>query len=394
MTGMIPFSSNDFAPPVTDQPWRPGEELWAEYDAMVDPAVSGSFEGSIADVLAAADPHAHAVPVPVRGCRWCQDESCDCPRPPAPGSVGGWLADLAARPVDAWTRLALQVVDPAQVDGPAFRDLLTVTDKVLAADTATQYAGVLAVADTVRAEIDQTLSELPLTRERTGWGRPDTDRMIREDLARTLRVSGTDAQRRVEVAGDLRDRLPVARGLLAAGMLSARKAGQLSALLGATRDEVAAQVDAELAPQAQRSLPASLRRRVARRILKLDPDHAAAQDTAVVRDRRVRHWTDVDGSATLALTGPPDQVQRAWIAITGTALAQLRDCHPSCHPGCPHALTAAVIRDENHQHDQPTNCPPPGGHQQRRRTRGRHHQGSRPRVSAPERTPEPGRRRR
>ena len=351
MTGMIPFSSNDFAPPVTDQPWRPGEELWAEYDAMVDPAASGSFEGSIADVLAAADPHAHAVPVPVRGCRWCQDENCDCPRPPAPGSVGGWLADLAARPVDAWTRLALQVVDPAQVDGPAVRDLLTVTDKVLAADTATQYAGVLAVADTVRAEIDQTLSELPLTRERTGWGRPDTDRMIREDLARTLRVSGTDAQRRVEVAGDLRDRLPVARGLLAAGMLSARKAGQLSALLGATRDEVAAQVDAELAPQAQRSLPASLRRRVARRILKLDPDHAAAQDTAVVRDRRVRHWTDVDGSATLALTGPPDQVQRAWIALTGTALAQLRDCHPRCHPGCPHALTAAVIRDENHQHD-------------------------------------------
>jgi hypothetical protein len=158
----------------------------------------------------------------------------------------------------------------------------------------------------------------------------------------------------METALDLRDRLPVTGALLAAGMVSARKAAQLAGLLAVTTGEVAARVDAELAGRAQGLRPASLRRRVARRLAVLDPDHTRAREQAVVAERRVRRWTDPQGGATLALTGPPDAVARAWIAITGSALAQLRDCPEGCRAGCPHALTASVIRDEDHLHTQHT----------------------------------------
>lgn len=355
---------------------------WAQFDAVFDPEELGSFAGTVADVLAREDSHArgdagggsggHDADCGGTDCDAsgqgdaCDDASCHghgcdesgCDDPGCedacggggvrPGSVAGWLSGLASRPVDAQTRAAVAVVDPVGLSGIAARDYLAVTDKVLAADTAAQHAAVCALVDTVAGELTSHLSGREARVAATGWTGEDSDRWVREEVERVLVISPSDAATRVETARDLRDRLPVTAAWLAAGMVSARKAAQLSGLLATSSDEVAARVDAELAGRAQGLRPASLRRRVARRIAALDPDHARAREAAVVTGRRVRRWTDPDGAATLALTGPPEQVERAWIAITGTALAQLRDCPQGCRPGCPHAGTAAVIRDADH----------------------------------------------
>ncbi|HEY7856957.1 MAG TPA: DUF222 domain-containing protein [Candidatus Nanopelagicales bacterium] len=329
-----------------------------EYDALLQTGQIQPGTATMADLLASTDPglgsrnHTDEEPC----CRWCGPD-CDGDPPPSTGggSVAGMLAALVSRPVDTRTQTAVAVIDPMTLTGPAVRDYLALTDKILAADTALQHTALLAVAAAATAEIDAHVAGNPLTERGVKWGRADTERIVREDLERTLNITPGDAEGRLELALDLRDRLPATGALLEAGMVSARKAWQLFARLGITGDRVAGLIDAELAPVLQGSRPATLRRRIARRLLALDPDTANAQDKATIRDRNLRRWTNAwapagerqrasrGGSRTLSITGPPDAVDRAWYAATGTALAQLKDCHDGCTPTCPHALTAATI---------------------------------------------------
>jgi hypothetical protein len=335
-----------------------------EYDALVAAGQVEFGTASIADLLASTDPalegpdHTDEEPC----CRWCGLD-CDGDPPPAPpsvraGSVAGMLAAMVTRPVDARTRTAVEVIDPMTLTGPAVRDYLALTDKLVAVDTALQHTAVLAVAAAATAEVDAHVAGNPLTERGVKWRRADTDRTVREDLERTLNITPGDAEGRLELALDLRDRLPATRALLATGMVSARKAWQLSARLGITGDRVAGLLDAELAPVLQGSRPATLRRRIARRLLALDPDTANAQDKATIRDRNLRRWTNADGSRTLSITGPPDAVDRAWYAATGTALAQLKDCQDGCTPSCPHALTAAIIGPDDRNETWPEDPTP------------------------------------
>ena len=265
---------------------------------------------------------------------------------------------MVARPVDARTRTAVAVIDPMTLTGPAVRDYLLVTDKVIAADTAIQHIALLAVAAAATAEVDAHVAGNPFAEAGVKWGRADTDRTVREDPERTLNITSGDAEGRLELAVGLRDRLPATRALLEAGMASARKVWQLSARLAITGDKIAGLLDAELAPVLQGSRPATLRRRIARRLLVLDPDAANAQDKATIRDRNLRRWTNADGSRTLSITGPPDAVDRAWYAAAGTALAQLKDCQDGCTPTCPHALTAATIGHDDRDQTWPEDLAP------------------------------------
>lgn len=264
----------------------------------------------------------------------------------APDPVAEWLALLVDRPVDEYTRLAVATIEPSSLSGTAVRDYLVLTDKVLATDTAVHHAAVLAVADTARTEVDATLAAHAAAARGTRWAEPDTERIVREDLERTLGCTRNDAEFRLDLAEALRDRVPATGRLLGSGMVSARKASQLVRLLSTTTSEIAAHIDHEVAEHLQETRPASLRRRIARRLLVLDSKHAARQDRAVVRDRAVRTWSNPDGSATLALTGPPEAIQHAWYATTGVALAQLRDCEHGCSPTCPHPTLAAADRSE------------------------------------------------
>ena len=161
---MISFSIND-SDEFDAGPERASDEDREQLDAMVDPAARGSFPGGVSEVLAATDRHAfrgdHPATPAVPGCRRCDPGDCDCPRPPAPGSVSAWLADLAARPVDSGTRLAVAVIDPGDLTATAVRDYLLVTDKLLAADHATHHGGVLAVADSARADLDHGIGHRP-----------------------------------------------------------------------------------------------------------------------------------------------------------------------------------------------------------------------------------------
>ncbi len=276
---------------------------------------------------------------------WTAAEPPD-PQDPPPDPISACLAALASRPVDEATHLAVTQLDPATLGGAAARDYLVLTDKLLAVATAAQHAAVLAVADIARDEVEKALAADPAAAAGTRWQDEDTERIIREDLERTLGCTSNDADSRLALAAALRDRIPAAGALLADGMVSARKASQLAHLLEATTVEVAAKVDGELAEHLQDARPASLRRRVARRLLVLDEDHAAEQDRLVVRGRRARRWSNLDGSATLALTGPPEAIQHAWHATTGVALAQLRDCVGGCTPTCPHATLATAHAGE------------------------------------------------
>ncbi|HEY7858494.1 MAG TPA: DUF222 domain-containing protein, partial [Candidatus Nanopelagicales bacterium] len=206
----------------------PGERAMRdrEYDALLQAGHIQVGTATIANLLASTDPL-------VQGpghtdeeqcCRWCGPDCDGEPPPSTGGSVVVMLAALVARPVDVRTRTAVAVVDPMTLTGAAVRDYLVLTDKIVAADTALQHTAVLAVAAAATAEVDAHVAGNPLTERGVRWGRTDTERIVREDLERTLNITPGDAEGRLDLALDLRDRLPATGALLAAGMVSARKA--------------------------------------------------------------------------------------------------------------------------------------------------------------------------
>jgi len=129
------------------------------------------------------------------------------------------------------------------------------------------------------------------------------------DLALETQTGEGWADRQIDLANQLRDRLPAIGGLLRCAMLTVGHARALSRVLETADDATARRIDRQVTPRAveHRWTPAELAAAARRMLLRVDPDGGAS-----------RHEKALDREANV--TGGPTADGLAWISATGDAV--------------------------------------------------------------------------
>ncbi|HVU90661.1 MAG TPA: hypothetical protein VHC23_00425, partial [Jatrophihabitans sp.] len=144
------------------------------------------------------------------------------------------------------------------------------------------------------------------------------------ELTAELRLSRPAAERELDHALTL-DAMPQVAAALAAGTLDRTRAVVLLDGCADLTDVHRAKLLAELLPEAGTVTVATLKARVQRTAIALDPDWAERRYHQSVRQRRVVHYLDQDGTITLAAQNQPaDQALAAKAHLTALAEAAQR----------------------------------------------------------------------
>ena len=144
---------------------------------------------------------------------------------------------------------------------------------------------------------------------------------FRREVALARKVSDREAARVIRCALRLTSVLPKALGLLATGVLTVSRANAFVTELEVVSDEVATQVDAELA-EAITVLPTwRIEEHVRKAVQRLDPDAAAQRVAEKNAARGVELHPDVDDQASVSLSGPAVPLVRWFSTLTDRARA-------------------------------------------------------------------------
>ncbi|HEY2172364.1 MAG TPA: DUF222 domain-containing protein, partial [Mycobacteriales bacterium] len=200
--------------------------------------------------------------------------------PPGPEAMG-WLASIDAAVLPAGLRLDLLVAWEAQ-------------------------------AAWVAAEQHRVLGGLDAPDGPPGPGDED---WVREEVAAALHLSALTADRRLQVARGLRDRLPGTRAALTAGRVDVRKATTIAEATEPLDAVTAAAVEAAVLPKAPSQTLAELKRAVRRAVLAADPADAETRHQRARTDRWVRLIPAEDGMADLYAHLPATDATRIMTAV-------------------------------------------------------------------------------
>lgn len=99
------------------------------------------------------------------------------------------------------------------------------------------------------------------------------------EIAGALRLSGTAAQARLDLARDLRARLTHTAERLRRGDLTEHKAHLIAKAVRSFDDRIAAVIETAVLPDAPSQTPGELQRALARAVIEADPDGAAERAT-------------------------------------------------------------------------------------------------------------------
>ncbi|WP_257231957.1 HNH endonuclease signature motif containing protein [Streptomyces sp. Rer75] len=145
-----------------------------------------------------------------------------------------------------------------------------------------------------------------------------------EEVACALKLSGTTAARRLEVARELASRYPPTRALLAQGEISYSQAAAVTEACAVLNPDVAEQVEAALLHKLPTMTTGQTRRALAREIVRADPDGAEERHQARKRQRQMVHYPQDDGMAMWGAILPAEQAA-AMTAAVDTHAATLPD---------------------------------------------------------------------
>jgi len=177
------------------------------------------------------------------------------------------------------------------------------------ADLLDAVAGVEASVAALHARQVELLAEF----SRRG---PDTREYAADELAARLGWTAFTAQRRLDDAEALTDRLPNTLELLDAGLLDLPRARIVVTGTTELDDDCAAAVDSAIAPDAPDLTTTKLARRVALEALAVDPDAAANRARTARRGRRVTARPLGDGCARLVADGPAEDIATLLAGLT------------------------------------------------------------------------------
>jgi hypothetical protein len=145
-------------------------------------------------------------------------------------------------------------------------------------------------------------------------------------LAATLKWSANAARGRAEQARSLTSHLPATLRALRDGILTGYHARVMVELTSAMDVTTAQAVEDRVVPgcvtRGGAGPVASFRQSIRRAMVAVDPEALQRRHRQAHHDRGTNHWTNSDGSATLAVTASPpdiDTIHRALTALAGPA---------------------------------------------------------------------------
>jgi len=204
---------------------------------------------------------------------------------------------------------ALEALTPW--DRPAFRaDLARLSDSV--ADAARAFAADVQV-------LSRLASQVPRCAHDESGGTPWTS--FRQEVAVARQVSGQAAAADLRIALRLTSVLPHTLHLLEAGRMTVQRARAFVTELEVLDDELAGQLDCDLAELVARLAVWRIRDEVRRAALALDPDTAALRKAAATAQRDVVLEPMSDGQACVLITGPAVPLTRWYATLDARARA-------------------------------------------------------------------------
>lgn len=225
------------------------------------------------------DAHATSFPTPTTGAAG---------RSPLPGTVS-LPVDIDSWPTDSRLARILDTVDPTHLSDIDRVRYVRAAERMTAHHQAQTLAGIDAVHDSYRGlELDDV--------EHAYGG---TVFELRSALSWTRRY----AESEVDLAGDLRSRLPQVLGALSSGRLDKRKAKIIVSDTSHLSVAHARQVADRILEEAERLTTGQVRARIRRAVIDTGPDLLRDQHEKAVADRRLVSWTEPDGTLSLLLTG-------------------------------------------------------------------------------------------
>ncbi|MCQ8836003.1 HNH endonuclease signature motif containing protein [Streptomyces malaysiensis] len=140
-----------------------------------------------------------------------------------------------------------------------------------------------------------------------------------EEVACALKLSGTTAARRLEVARELDRHYPTTLGLLERGEICYMQAVAVTEACAVLDPEVAGQVEAVLVEKMPGLATGQTRRALSREILRADPHGAEQRHQARKRERQMVHYPKDDGMALWGATLPAEQAAAMNAAVDAHA---------------------------------------------------------------------------
>ena len=244
--------------------------------------------------------------------------------------------DQASAPVAAEMPSVMPVFAPLpeglaeMTPGPELGAVLATVDRT--ALNGHQLVVVLAAWHRYRCWVDAQLladlRELSYTPPGEGGSPPvrqeGRDRYAVEEFSFAVAITAGDASKQFDLAWTIMERLPGVWAALAAGRIDLYKARTIVRELDLVdTDRAQAIVDQVLGPGVERRTVRSIRDRVRRLVLGIDPDLAKKRHQRNVDDRFVAPFSD-DPDGTKSLVGrflPADRVAAAWDYLCRTAAA-------------------------------------------------------------------------
>ncbi|MFJ1993783.1 HNH endonuclease signature motif containing protein [Streptomyces asiaticus] len=227
-----------------------------------------------------------------------------------PGTPDEWAAYLATAAPGPETASVLPVLDADKLSRTGRIDAL----KALERHTGWIQAHQARILAALEAEAE---TELPAAvRERdaeAAWN------FTCEEVACALKLSGTTAAKRLEVARELDRHYPTTLGMLERGEICYMQAVAVTEACAVLDPEVAGQVEASLVEKMPGMATGQTRRALAREILRADPHGAEQRHQARKRERQMVHYPKDDGMALWGATLPAEQAAAMNAAVDAHA---------------------------------------------------------------------------
>ncbi|GAA2296210.1 HNH endonuclease signature motif containing protein [Streptomyces violaceusniger] len=227
-----------------------------------------------------------------------------------PGTPDEWAAYLATAAPGPETAAVLPVLDAEKLSRTGRIDAL----KVLERHTGWIQAHQAQILAALEADADAELPAAVRDRDaEAAWN------FTCEEVACALKLSGTTAAKRLEVARELDRQYPTTLGMLERGEICYMQAVAVTEACAVLDPEVAGQVEAALVEKMPGMATGQTRRALAREILRADPHGAEQRHQARKHERQMVHYPKDDGMALWGATLPAEQAAAMNAAVDAHA---------------------------------------------------------------------------
>jgi hypothetical protein len=227
-------------------------------------------------------------------------EPGDLPPVPLPGPRVCW----EAAPTGPATIGALAEVKLAGLSSVELLDVVTGWERQAAWLAGQQARVVAAAAARIRAEADSDYGDAELS-----------ENLVCTEIGTALRLAPSTAGRRVQVAEDLRERLPATCQALDEGTITYWQAMTIATGTTGLTGVQAQLIEARVLPKAGSTTAAGLRKRIERARLILNPRDSSDRARQALDERTVTLVPVEDGMAELRAYGPAPQLQALYHAL-------------------------------------------------------------------------------